>query len=374
MAIQVTQQPGAVSFAGDPIIVQAKTNLIGKTFLRIKLKCQATAYRNSEEYPYEEDYSYEVASDGVATFNVGSTIQTALARCIVQEADKGTVGQTMYAAKFMLTYKEVFVDGMVEIEQGEVVSEEYHAIPGSLTEYERLTALSADTSSILGAGRILSRKPEGEILPQGIDFYLPAVDTTSDTLAYSVQQGDTKKEYSIFTGGRYVPKSISVKTDSFGLGEVVIGTAAQPGKKAYVVVPRPDMYHFLFINGFGMLESITATTKEALKYEVQSELYVMPQQIGFRANTQVLNYASTPTPILSMSSGFVSREWAEWWINEFVVTRKAWMLKDGRYIPVAIVPEETNVMYDKSKPSFMAVNFSVRYSFAGGTHNSFIVR
>lgn len=374
MAIQVTKQPGVVSFAGDPIIVQAKTNLIGKTFLRIKLKCQVTAYRNSEDHMYEEHYSHEVGTDGVATFNVGSTIQTALARCIVQEVENGAVSQTMYAAKFKLTYKEVYVNGTIEVEQGEVVSEEYHAIPGSLTEYERLTASSADVATILGAGRILSRKPEGEILPKGFEFFLPAVDTKSDTVAYSVQQGDTKKDYSIFTGGVYVPKSISVKTDSLALGDVVISTAAQPGKRAYVVMPGPDMHHFLFINGFGILESITATTKEALKYEIQSALYVMPQQIGFRANTQVLNYANAPTSVLSMSSGFVSREWAEWWINEFVVTRKAWILKDGRYIPVAIVPEETNVMYDKSKPNLMAVNFSVRYSFAGSTHNSFLVR
>lgn len=374
MAIQVILQPGAISFAGDPIIVKAKTTLTGKTFLRIKLTCEVKAYRNSEEHTYSENYSYDVASDGLATFNVSSTVQTALARCIVQHADSGEVTQTMYAAKFKLTYKEAFVDGMVEIEEGEVISEEYKALPGSLTEYERLTASSADTASILGDGRILSRKPAGELIPKGIDFYLPAVDTKNDTLAYSVQQGDVKNDYSQFTGGALVPKSIRVTTADLKPGSVVIGTAAQAGKTAYIVTPNSDMRHFLFINGFGLLESVTAVTRDALKYSIQSELYAVPQEIGFRGNTQVVNYATPPAATFSMSSGFVSREWAEWWINEFVVTRKAWMLLGGRYIPVAILPEETNEVYDRSKPDLMAVNFEVRYSFTGGTHNSFVAR
>lgn len=372
MAIQVVQQPGAISFAGDPIIVKAKTTLTSKTFLRIKLQCDVTAYRNSEEHPYSENYSFEVASDGVATFNVGSTVKTALSRVIVQDADSGEVEQTMYAAKFQLTYTEVFIDGMVEIEEGQVVSEEYQAIPGSLTEFERLTAANSDTTTILGDGRILSRKPDGELIPKGVDFYLPAVDTKTDTLAYSVQQGATKNDYSQFTGGALVPKSVKVTTDSLSVGSVIIGTAAEAGRKAYIVNPNPDMRSFIFLNGFGMLESITAVTKESLDYQIESELYAVPQEIGFRGNTQVVNYANSPEATFSMSSGFVNREWAEWWVNEFIVTRKAWMLHEGRYIPVAIIPEDSNKLFDRSKPGLIAVNFSVRYSFTGGTHNSFV--
>lgn len=372
MAIQVIQQPGAISFAGDPIIAKAKTTLTGKTFLRVKLTCDVTAYRNSEEYPYSESYSFEVASDGLATFNVSSTVKTALSRVIVQDADGGEVVQTMYAAKFKLTYKGVFIDGMVEIEEGELTSEEYQAIPGSLTEFERLTAVNSDTTTILGDGRILSRKPSGELIPKGVDFYLPAIDTKSDTLAYSVQQGETKNDYSQFTGGALVPKSIKVATDSLSVGSVIIGTAAESGRKAYIVNPNPDMRSFIFLNGFGMLESITAVTKESLQYDIQSELYAIPKEIGFRGNTQVVNYANAPEATLEMSSGFVDRDWAEWWINEFVVTRRAWMLYEGRYIPVAIIPEESNKLFDRSKPGLMAVNFSVRYSFTGSTHNLFV--
>jgi hypothetical protein len=73
-----------------------------------------------------------------------------------------------------------------------------------------------------------------------------------------------------------------------------------------------------------------------------------------------------------MSSGFVNREWAEWWLTEFVVTRKAWMYDNGTYIPDAIIPEETNKLYDRAKPGLISVNFSVRYGFSGSTLNSFV--
>lgn len=372
MAIQVVQQPGAISFAGDPIIAKVKTTLTGKTFLRVKLKCDVTVFRNSEEHTYSEPYSFEVAADGIAEFNVGSTIQTALARYIIQTANNGEMEQTMYAAKFKLTYKEAYIEGMTEIEEEEITSEEYKALPGSLTEFERLSAPNEDTATILGDGRILSRKPEGEIIPLGVDIFFPAVSTKADTIYYSVKQGEVNNDYSIFTGGILVPKSIQIKTDSLSLGNVIIGTTAQQGKQAYIVSPHSDMRCFVFINSFGLLESVTAITKESMKYDIQSNLYVVPQEIGFKGNTQVVNYASLPTSSFEMSSGFVNREWAEWWINEFIVTRKAWILLNGRYVPVAIIPEETVSLYDRSKPDLMAVNFNVRYSFTGGTYNSFV--
>lgn len=48
MAIQVLQQPPQIAFAGDPIIVKVKTTLSGKTFLRIKITVNATAFAASE--------------------------------------------------------------------------------------------------------------------------------------------------------------------------------------------------------------------------------------------------------------------------------------------------------------------------------------
>lgn len=373
MAIQVLQQPPQIAFAGDPIVVKAKTTLSGKTFLRIKITVNATAFSDSEEFPYSESYSFEVGSDGIATFNIGATIHTALSRKMAFDVTaEGNINQTVYAARYTITYKELYLDGMTEIEEEGSTSEQYNAIPGHLTEFERLMSSSEDTTEILGKGRILSRKPEGDIVPIGFDLYIPAVNILADTISYSVSQGEERKEYSEYTRGTMVPDSLRITTSSLEEKEMVIDTEFETGKKRYAVKSNPFMRHFIFLNGFGLMESVVAYTREALQYEIQSELYTLPADISYRATTRTDSYAQTPSGTFSMSSGFVNREWAEWWLTEFVVTHRAWMYDNGKYIPVTIIPEETNELYDRSKPELVAVRFSVRYNFAGGVFNSFV--
>jgi hypothetical protein len=58
MAIQVLQQPPQIAFAGDPIVVKAKTTLSGKTFLRIKITVNSTLlpdYRLKPYGPFQRD-------------------------------------------------------------------------------------------------------------------------------------------------------------------------------------------------------------------------------------------------------------------------------------------------------------------------------
>lgn len=372
MAIQVLQQPPQLSFAGDPIVVRVKTTLTGKTFLRVKLKVEAQAFRSSESISYSEDYTYEVSSDGTAVFNIGETISTALKRCMSCKVSGTTVSQEVYAVRYTLTYKESFLEDMVEIEEGSVTSGIYNAIPGKLTEFERLTANSADTSSLIGSGRILSRKPADGTVVRGIDFYLPSVKTNGDTISYTISQGESKKTGSQYTGGSYVPTSIKISTSSLALGNVTFSTGEETGRNQYVVDSSPDMRHFLFINGFSLIESVTAFTKDSMEYDIQSDTYSVPKEIDFRQNTQIINYAQDPLATFGMSSGYVNREWAEWWISEFLTTKSAWMLVGSRFLPVSIIPEETTEIYDRSKPGLLAVNFSVRFSFTGGTYNSFV--
>ena len=374
MAINVIQQPAEVAFSGDPIITKVKTTLVGKTFLRITLLCQVKAVRASEEYIYEERLSYPVSDDGIATFNVGSTVQTALEKYAQQQVNGTTVSQTLYAAKYQLTFKDVYLDGMQEVEGSTVVSEWFNAVMGSLTEYERMTMPNQDTTQVIGSGRMLTRKPEGEVIAQGIDLYVPAVSTLNDSINYYTVQGAIKKTLSKYTGGAFVPVSLPVSTGSLALGSLRIDTDVETGKEKTVVVAHPSMRHFLFRNGLGLIESISAIMREAMEYSIESNQYIIPSSINFAGYTRVLSYTQTPKIELDMSSGYVNREWAEWWINEFVTTREAWMLEQGRYIPVAIIPEDSNKLFDKSKPGMMGVQFKVQYSFAGGTYNPFTGR
>ena len=169
MAIQVVQQPGAISFAGDPIIAKVKTTLTGKTFLRVKLKCDVTVFRNSEEHTYSEPYSFEVAADGIAEFNVGSTIQTALARYIIQTANNGEMEQTMYAAKFKLTYKEAYIEGMTEIEEEEITSEEKEDMTNTNKKIDELVEQrNSILSEYAGGNKLVSQLIDLALLANGM--------------------------------------------------------------------------------------------------------------------------------------------------------------------------------------------------------------
>lgn len=372
MAINILQQPGIVSFSGDPIIAKAKTTLTGKVFLNIALKCKVRVIKVGEENRYEEDYTYPISDDGIALFNVGNTLQTALGKYCIQEVKGDSISQNLYSAQFQLIYVERYLDGIQEVEGSTVVSEWYNAIMGSLTEYERISMPNADVSQIVSPSRILSRKPEGEIIPKGINLYIPAVSSESETIIYYTIQGEIKKKLSKFTGGIYVPSSLPVITDSLSLGKLRIDAGTEAGKLKYVTTEQSSMRHFLFLNGFGLIESITATVRESLKYSIDSEKYIIPEEINFNGYTRLVSYTQTPKVELTMSSGYVNIEWAEWWINEFVPTQKAWMQIDGFYIPVAIIPEDSNKLFDKSKPGMISVQFKVQYSFSGGTYNSFV--
>lgn len=371
MALQITQQPGSVSFAGDPIIAKAKTTLSDKTFLRIVADCTVKVLRSGDEFQYSESYTYFVGSDGVATFNVANTVRAALDKYVEQEVNGVTVSQTLYTAQFQITYKEMYLDGVLEVTSSTVTSEWYKAVMGRLTEYERMTASNADTASLLGSGRILSRKPAGERVPKGIDLYLPAISTVSDTLSYYTQQTE-KKAYSQYTGGTYVPASLKISTDALSEGVLTVGISQEAAGEKVVVPQIPVMKHFLFLNGFGLIESVTAITKESFSYTIQAETYTVPAEINYRGHTRTVSYADSPQAELEMSSGYVNREWAEWWLSEFVTTRKAWMLDGGIYLPVAIIPDEENIVYDRTKPGLLAVGFTVRYSFLGSAYNTFI--
>lgn len=373
MALQILQQPGAVSFSGDPIIVKAKTSLTGKIFLRINIVCNVSIVIDElQAYTYKEEYACIVGSDGTATLNIGKTVKSALEKYNRQDVNGTSVSQVLHKADFQLVYTEVYLDGVQEVTGSVVTSETYTAITGHLTEFERLISPNEDTESLIGNGRILSRKPSGEFLAKGIDCYIPAIYSQSHTIPYSVTQNGITKDYSDYTGSIYIPKSLKIDTSVLDLGSVSVTAATEAAPDKQIVEETPDMRHFVFLNGFGLLESVTAVSRESLTYNVDSQTYVISKDITYKENTTVQTYSDGAKGVLKMSSGYVNREWADWWINEFITTRCVWMKIDGRFLPVSVVPEEKNQLYDRSKPGLMAVNFNVQYSFTGGTMNLFV--
>jgi hypothetical protein len=75
-----------------------------------------------------------------------------------------------------------------------------------------------------------------------------------------------------------------------------------------------------------------------------------------------------------MSSGYVTREWAEWWAMEFLGgKRKRWWMKykgpgqaTPAYVPVIVEPAKKSIsIYDKTKQQMPHVDFTVTLALEG---------
>jgi hypothetical protein len=75
-----------------------------------------------------------------------------------------------------------------------------------------------------------------------------------------------------------------------------------------------------------------------------------------------------------MSSGYVTREWAEWWATEFIGGKRKrwWMLWQGpglatpRYVPVVVEPAKKSInIYDRAKQQLASVDFTVTLALEG---------
>ncbi len=376
MAITLIQQPGFVSFAANPIIFKAKTTLEDKTMLRIVLTCEVhyAKFESTDSGDYQEDYTYFLGDDKIGTFNVAPTLWALIRRRTENSVNNGNlpdVENDVTSAFFRVTAQEVYVEGINEIKGGSVTSETFVAITGGMTDWEWMSASTTDAMDLLKSGRLLSRKPEGEMLIPDMNFVVPLVSGTIGLKLNLARNGETIASKATSENAPWIPMSLPLSTSGCEAGDELVVAYGTSSSHKVVVNKRPEMKVFYFLNGFGLPESVIAYSLESLNYKIESETYNVPQEIEARGYSRVMNFSEQAESEYGMSSGFVSREWAEWWIHEFLPTRMAWMIENGVVVPVAIEPEKTVKLYDKSKPDMMSITFTVRYSFRGGTYNKF---
>ena len=73
---------------------------------------------------------------------------------------------------------------------------------------------------------------------------------------------------------------------------------------------------------------------------------------------------------MKMSSGTVSRAWADWWVTEFLMAKKYWMFYDGRWLPVTVTPvDDETLVYDRSEQRLPHVDFEVEIAVEGSVLN-----
>lgn len=125
---------------------------------------------------------------------------------------------------------------------------------------------------------------------------------------------------------------------------------------------------FLFINRRGAIETCSGMTKEAMEISVSIQQYGHIERPSFKPTRSLLALGADGRRSWQMSSGYVTREWAEWWAMEFLGGKRKqwWMLYQGRYVPVVVKPsKEQPVIYDRSKQQMASVDFTVTLALEG---------
>lgn len=199
---------------------------------------------------------------------------------------------------------------------------------GRYTDMERLRALLPGD---------VSRKPSTPVTPQ-----LIAAPST-----YVVPTPATQQQ----------PRS------SLGLN-VVLSDDRRPmfgTEHTYVIPLSPDVAQFQFVNSRGMVETAHAFCfmKEERKGTSQTFIRSVPETLT--TISRRLTIKGDDYPVLQMSSGYCSEEWARWWAYDFCRSNKHWLFVPDAdiWVPCSIVLKDGYNIIDKSKAELPHIDFDV---------------
>lgn len=129
---------------------------------------------------------------------------------------------------------------------------------------------------------------------------------------------------------------------------------------------------FLFVNRRGALETCSAQMNEALNISVETKQYARAGEPAFTPSRSLIAITGGGRRSWSMSSGYQTREWAEWWAMEFLMADRWWMWykaagqERGKWMPVTVEPARKNTgIYDRSKQQMPSVEFTVTLALEG---------
>lgn len=346
--------PLEFNFIDNPIMVGV-TNLTfpaGATFRQAMVQVDVTpTYSGAVTSTY---YFYADASATTLYSTVWIDISTALRAAMNSwSADAATViaAGTKYAypyATFGTTvFEKYLLDGSVHQHEGASQSGAY-AYYGGLSEYERFTLSNHPADFLVSAGnnKYLSRKPrtqgEGEVLETG-----------------------AVRAYSYYLDG-------TVYTSSYTLTDTNEGKEGYDGGGYFWQLPvSGERRLFAFVNSLGVLETVMAQSRESLAYGIESEVKNLASTPAYKAKPNITTHKTGGRPKLEMSSGKVSRDWADWWATEFLMAKRYWMLTDtGVWLPVTVSPADDEVLiYDRSDSALPHVDFDVEVAVSGSLKN-----
>lgn len=144
-------------------------------------------------------------------------------------------------------------------------------------------------------------------------------------------------------------------------------SADSTGAHAPIVLRDSQPYQdFIFVNRRGAVETASALCLDSMDIDIDVDTYNRIERPSFQPTRSIFTLASGGRRSWAMSSGFVTRDWAAWFTQDFLQAQRVWMLLDGKYVPVTINPSKKSIdIYDKTKQQMAHVDFTVTLALEG---------
>ena len=332
---------------GSPIVYQvtAGSPVGDVTFQRVKLYVEAGLSTDGVMRRYE--MSQPAQKGETVRIDISSALQ-AVADGYEYTAEPPT--NYPYIQFSLEACDEYMQNGQNSGDVGIVTNPGGRALMGSFSDLERLRAQQAGRNTAK-----FSRKPSGasvEIVTVG-ETYLRA-EPMSVGIA-TIQNGPRMRQYTIAGEGLH---TLSLGTESVSV---------------YGVPNSPDRYWLRFVNGLGVVESVSVESlvSEEVGYKVSE--HVIARQELFNQVSRGAVIKQNDQERLKLSSGPIDRLWQQWYLHELLPTPQAWIWIDGLWIPCHIVPEETVSGISRADGKMLEVKFSVRLDISGSPYSALAV-
>lgn len=340
MATKIAITSGSL-LIGNPIMVSVTASNVGNaTFHRVKLivKAALSTDGTDKEYPL----SANAENGEVVEFDISTVLRSAASKYEYEYAT--TARSYPYLAYTLEAYDEYMTNGVM-YEVGKMSHNsgtKSYALMGAFTARERY--LTQGTTRDVTE---YTRKPlTGEICAPGELLVYPSANITplkiTDTL----------------TSGPLI--NVATLTGS--------GSKTYGGRTIYVDPNAKNRILFQFVNGYGVVETISAEMLEEVGSTGTTEEDEVTAPSSFGKPNGSVARRDERKAVYKCSSGYINKEWAEWWATEFLGGDKwrkggrckCWVLLDGNWFPCTVVPDDDITLYDRSKPGLIHVDFEVR--------------
>ena len=343
--------PVEFNMADSPIVLVLDGVLSGFPVGSVFRQMEITVPVKRSDTGESKEFVFLVDVDGsTLTVDIASAVRSALFDVEYKPLMLSQATVNYPYVSFSVKYREKYMmDGEIYYGSSTEINKGSMAVGGRISDLERLR-VKAHVADYFTKLRFTTKPLDGmEIVPEGERVIVNGI--ASDGFL----QGKTQQASG--TGSRKL----------------------SDGRTIYVMENDGTMFPLVFVNSMGVLDTATAICREALSYGIESESFNLT---GVPSNMKVYGREALKgggRAVLTMSSGFVTRKWADWWAEEVMRTRKCWVKFGKQYnitgdvetvtdfwAPCILTPKDDTVqVYDRSEQQLHYVEFELEVCAEG---------